>query len=271
MPTRCPTRRPRTGSPTWRPGIWTCRCTSCGSLRQGSSTRRTRTTACVSDGCHRRHRGSAGLPVLDGKGGVRPAGPVIGLPAVHRYRVRHLLVHRGGRPDPVRGVLGQRRGALCGREMDARPGDHRALPVAVPRPVVLLAAAGRAGRAVAGQCLAVRPGALAPAGRDAARACSPASTRPTFSPSSSGTRWADRLRRPGRMLFRAPRSASNGEHRQRRPDQGEADPARRAASARGTTARRAGTAPSASGTAAGRAPTAAAPARRRRRRAAERR
>ena len=76
--------------------------------------------------------------------GVRPAGPVRRLPAVHRHAIRHLLVHGVRRSDAGGGVLGQRRRAVRTREVDARPGDHRPVGVPLPRPGVLLAAARRA-------------------------------------------------------------------------------------------------------------------------------
>ena len=147
------------------------------------------------DGCHRRDRGPAGVPVLDGAGGVRPARPVVGLPAVHRHRIRHLLVHRGCRPDAGRPVLGQRRGAVRGRQVDARPGDHGAVEVPLPGPGLLLAAARRTGRPLGGQRLAAAPGCTRTCWRRCRLGSSRASTRPTCSPSSSGTRRADVCRR----------------------------------------------------------------------------
>ena len=51
---------------------------------------------------------------------------------------------------PAGHVLGQRRRAVRGREVDARPGDHGAVQLPLPRPGLLLAAAGRAGRALGG-------------------------------------------------------------------------------------------------------------------------
>ena len=62
----------------------------------------------------------------------------IGLPAVHRHQVRNLLVHGGYRPDVGRAVLGQRRGAVRRRQVDARPGDDGAVQVPLPRPDLLL-------------------------------------------------------------------------------------------------------------------------------------
>ena len=141
------------------------RISSSGRDLQGLRERR----RALPDGCDGGHRGPAGLPVLDGQGGVRPARPVLGVPAVHRYQVRNLLVHSRCRPHAGRGLLGQRRRAVRRREMDARPGNHRTVQVTLPGPGLLLAAAGRAGRPLGGQRLAVRPGAFAPAGRHAAR------------------------------------------------------------------------------------------------------
>ena len=45
MPSPCPTRPPRTGSPTWPPSTWASRATSRRSTSPASSTRPTRTTA----------------------------------------------------------------------------------------------------------------------------------------------------------------------------------------------------------------------------------
>ena len=53
----------------------------------------------------------------------------IGLPAVHRHQLRDLLVHRGDRPHISGAVLGQRRRAVRGRQMDAGPGDDGAIQV----------------------------------------------------------------------------------------------------------------------------------------------
>ena len=121
------------------------------------------------DRCHRRDRGPAGVPVLDGAGGLRTAGPVLSLPAVHRHGIRNLLVHRGCRPDPGRHLLGQRRRPVRPRQMDARPGDDRAVAFALPGPAVLRTAAGRPGAAVGGIAWPSAQGALASAGGHATR------------------------------------------------------------------------------------------------------
>ena len=122
------------------------------------------------------------------QGGVRPSRSVIGVPAVHRHQVRDLLVHSGCRPDVGRGVLGQRRGAVRRREMDARPGDHRTVQVPLPRPRPA-ARSHRpnwpaAGRAAPGRARGCIPTCWPPCRPASSRA----STRPTCSRSWSGTR-----------------------------------------------------------------------------------
>ena len=77
------------------------------------------------------------------QGGLRPAGPVARVPAVHGHRVGHLLVHGRDRQDAGRHLLGQRRRAVRAGQMDAWTRYHGAMPVQVPRSVVLSAAAGR--------------------------------------------------------------------------------------------------------------------------------
>ena len=128
---------------------------------------------------HRRDRGPAGVPVLDGPRGVRAARPVVGLPAVHRHRLRDLLVHRGRRPDAGRHVLGVGRACPTSTSSGcaaARPptGRRRAAPT---RPAARCRRPTwrRAGRAWPGRA----PGCTRTCWPRCRPGSSPASTTPT--------------------------------------------------------------------------------------------
>ncbi len=122
--------------------------------------------------------------------GVRSAGPVGRVPAVHRHQVRDLLVHRRGGPDRGRHLLGERRRALRARQVDARPGVDGAVQLPLPRPGLLLAAA-RVPRPALGRAARGRArGRIRTCSPPCRRASSRASTRPTCSPSWSATRGA---------------------------------------------------------------------------------
>lgn len=114
------------------------------------------------------HRGPAGLQVLDRQSRIRSAGHLGGIPAIHRYGLGHVLVHCHRRSYVRRRLLGQRRNALRRREVDAWAGDQGAVPISLPRPDVLPAAACATGRPLGGQGLAQCPGALPPVGGHAA-------------------------------------------------------------------------------------------------------
>ena len=110
--------------------------------------------------CHRRHRGTAGLPLLDGACSLRPARCVVGVPEVHRHHIGYVLVHRCGRPDSGGTVLGERRSALHPGEVDARTRDKGALHVQVPRSRMLFTAARGPGHPLGRTGVAQRPGAF---------------------------------------------------------------------------------------------------------------
>ena len=46
----------------------------------------------LSNRCHRRHRGTAGLPLLNGACSLRPARCVVGVPEVHQHHIGYVLV-----------------------------------------------------------------------------------------------------------------------------------------------------------------------------------